>query len=95
MASDLRIRVSNNGIVIDEIEFYGTIVPEPPILGDVNLHGLDDGLDVDPVVAAVVGSTHQIPEPSTLLLCLVALSVVGGWRKLGRVTAAAVPSRRT
>jgi hypothetical protein len=43
-----------------------------------------NGLDVNPFVAAVVGGdTQQIPEPSTLLLCLLALSVVGGWRKWG------------
>jgi hypothetical protein len=29
----------------------------------------------------VVGGTQQIPEPSTLLLCILALGVVGGWRK--------------
>ena len=45
---------------------------------------LDDrnGLGVDPFVAAVVGGgAQQIPEPSTLLLCLIALALVGGWRK--------------
>jgi hypothetical protein len=40
-----------------------------------------NGLDVDPFVAAVVGGTQAIPEPSTLLLAIVALGVVGGWRK--------------
>jgi hypothetical protein len=94
----------------------GLCVPEPPtiILGDVNLdgevNGLDvdpfvevllsgpyqpeadmnedevvNGLDVDPFVAAVVGDdAHQTPEPSTLLLCIIALGVVGGWRKWKR-----------
>ena len=43
-----------------------------------------NGLDVDPFVAAVVGGgAQQIPEPATLLLVLVALGVVGGWRKWG------------
>jgi hypothetical protein len=43
-----------------------------------------NGLDVDPFVAAVVGSgTHQIPEPSTLLLGIVAVGLVGGWRRWG------------
>jgi hypothetical protein len=28
------------------------------------------------------GFSH-VPEPSTLLLCLIALGVVGGWRKWG------------
>jgi hypothetical protein len=43
-----------------------------------------NGLDVDPFVAAVVGGeTQSVPEPSTLLLCIIALAVVGGWRKWG------------
>jgi cytochrome c peroxidase len=87
------------------------VVPEP-LLGDVNLdgevNGLDvdpfvdvllsgsyqteadmnedqvvNGLDVDPFVAVVVGGVQQIPEPSTLLLALVALGGVVGWRKWG------------
>jgi hypothetical protein len=52
-----------------------------PLLGDVNFDGDVNGLDVDPFVAAVVGGTQAIPEPSTFLLALVALAVVGGWRK--------------
>ena len=45
---------------------------------DMNGDGAVNGLDVDPFVAAVVGGgVQQIPEPSTLLLCLVALA--GGW----------------
>ena len=53
------------------------------VAADMNGDGAVNGLDVDPFVAAVVGGTQQIPEPSTLLLALVALSVVGGWRKWG------------
>jgi hypothetical protein len=50
--------------------------------GDMNEDGMVNGLDVDPFVAAVVGGgTQQIPEPSTLLLCIVALGVLGAWRK--------------
>jgi hypothetical protein len=56
-----------------------------PVLADVNLDGEINGLDVAPFVAAVVGGgTHKIPEPSTLLLALIALGVVGGWRKWKR-----------
>jgi hypothetical protein len=44
---------------------------------------MSNGLDVDPFVAAVVGGAQSVPEPSTLLLGLVALGVVGGWRKWG------------
>jgi hypothetical protein len=51
---------------------------------DMNQDGVVNGLDVDPFVAAVVGGgTQPVPEPSTLLLCIVALGVVGGWRKWG------------
>jgi MFS superfamily sulfate permease-like transporter len=42
-----------------------------------------NGLDVDPFVAAVVGDAQQIPEPSTLLLGLLALCILAGWRKWG------------
>ena len=85
-----------------------TFVPEP-VLGDSNLDGEVNGLDVDPFVdvllngpyqleadmneddvvngldvdlfvAAVVGvGAAAVPEPSTLLLCLVAVGLVGGW----------------
>jgi hypothetical protein len=53
------------------------------VAADMNGDGAVNGLDVDPFVAAVVGGTQPIPEPSTLLLCIVALGVVGGWRKWG------------
>jgi hypothetical protein len=48
---------------------------------DMNEDLAVNGLDVDPFVAAVVGGTQPIPEPSTLPLALIALGVVGGWRK--------------
>jgi hypothetical protein len=66
---------ANYGILID-----GNIVATA-LLGDVNADGQVNGLDVDPFVAAVVGGVQQIPEPSTLVLTLVALGVVGGWRR--------------
>jgi hypothetical protein len=63
----------------------GAIGIDPPttLLGDVNLDGVVNGLDVDPFVAAVVGGAQSVPEPSTLLLCIIALGVVGGWWKWG------------
>jgi hypothetical protein len=52
---------------------------------DMNQDGDVNGLDVDFFVAAVVGSgAVAVPEPSTLLLALVTLGVVGGWRKWKR-----------
>jgi hypothetical protein len=54
------------------------------VAADMNLDGVVNGLDVDPFVAAVVGGTQPVPEPSTLLLALIALGVVGGWRKWKR-----------
>jgi hypothetical protein len=53
------------------------------VSADMNGDGAVNGLDVDPFVAAVVGGAQSIPEPSTLLLALLALGVVGGWRKWG------------
>ena len=52
--------------------------------GDMNEDGVVNGLDVDPFVAIVVGGTQPVPEPSTLLLALLALAVIGGWRKWKR-----------
>jgi hypothetical protein len=43
-----------------------------------------NGLDVDTFVASVLGGgTQFVPEPSALLLGIIALAVVGGWRKWG------------
>jgi hypothetical protein len=41
--------------------------------------------DIDPFVAAVVGGAQQIPEPSTLLLCVVALVCGRRMVEVGRV----------
>ena len=50
----------------------------------MNEDGEVNGLDVDPFVAAIVGGgVQQIPEPSTLLLTLIAMGVVGAWRQWG------------
>jgi hypothetical protein len=51
------------------------------VAADMNLDEVVNGLDVEPFVAAVVGGAQNVPEPSTLLLCIIALGVVGGWRK--------------
>jgi hypothetical protein len=53
------------------------------VAADMNGDGVVNGLDVEPFVAAVVGGAQAVPEPATLLLCSVALAVVGGWRKWG------------
>jgi hypothetical protein len=51
---------------------------------DMNEDGEVNGLDVDPFVATVVGGgAAAVPEPSTLLLALIAMGVIGGWRKRG------------
>ena len=52
------------------------------VAADMNGDGVVNGLDVDPFVEAVVGGGAQaVPEPSTLLLCIIALGVVGGSRR--------------
>jgi hypothetical protein len=81
---DVNLDGEVNGLDVDpfvEVLLSGPYQPE----ADMNEDQLVNGLDVDPFVAAVVGSdTHQIPEPATLLLCIVALGAVGGWRKWKR-----------
>jgi hypothetical protein len=103
---------SNGSKYVDVVDFTIRVVVDI-MLGDVNLDGVVNGLDVDPfvdvllngpyqaeadmnedqvvngldvdpfVVAVVGGGAQSIPEPSTLLLCSVALGVVSGWRKWG------------
>jgi Tol biopolymer transport system component len=72
-----------NGLDVDpfvEVLLSGPYQPE----ADMNEDQVVNGLDVDPFVAAVIGGgVQQIPEPSTLLLCIIALGLVGGWRKWG------------
>ena len=71
-----------NGLDVDPfvaVLLNGSYQPE----ADMNEDQVVNGLDVDPFVAAVVGGVHQIPEPSTLLLSIIALGVIGGWRKWG------------
>jgi hypothetical protein len=56
------------------------------VAADMNGDGVVNGLDVDPFVAAVVGSgTQPVPEPSTLLLCIVIASVISAWTDWRRI----------
>jgi pimeloyl-ACP methyl ester carboxylesterase len=72
-----------NGLDVDP--FVDVLLNGPyQAKADMNKDGEVNGLDVDPFVAAVVGGVQQIPEPSTLLLALIALCMVGGWRKRKR-----------
>jgi hypothetical protein len=73
-----------NGLDVDP--FVDVLLNGPyQATADMNEDGVLNGLDVDFFVAAVVGSgAAAVPEPSTLLLALVTLGVVGGWRKWKR-----------
>ena len=80
LLGDLNLDGEVNGLDVDpfvDVLLSGPYQPE----ADMNEDQVVNGLDVDPFVDAVVGGVQQIPEPSTLLLALVALGVVGGWRK--------------
>jgi hypothetical protein len=76
LLGDVNLDGEVNGLDVDpfvEVLLSGPYRTE----ADMNEDQVVNGLDVDPFVAAVVGGAQQIPEPSTLLLCLVALGVVG------------------
>jgi hypothetical protein len=49
---------------------------------DVRVSGFREFI-LDATGGAAVFVTSPIPEPSTLLLCIIALALVGGWRKWG------------
>lgn len=71
-----------NGLDVDP--FVSCVLTDPfNPYGDMNGDGVVTGLDVDPFVAALIGGggVQAVPEPGTLLLCLIALSVVGHWLK--------------
>jgi hypothetical protein len=73
-----------NGLDVDP--FVDVLLNGPyQAAADMNEDGEVNGLDVDPFVAAVVGGgVAAVPEPSTLLLCLIALGLVTGRRKWQR-----------
>jgi hypothetical protein len=78
--------VNGDGVVngLDVDPFVDVLLNGPyQAAADMNEDGDVNGLDVDPFVAAVVGGAQQIPEPSTLLLALLALGALGGCRKWG------------
>jgi hypothetical protein len=80
LLGDLNLDGEVNGLDVDpfvDVLLNGPYQPE----ADMNEDRRVNGLDVDPFVASVIGGVQQIPEPSTLLLALVTLGVVGGWRK--------------
>jgi hypothetical protein len=80
LAGDVNHDTEVNGLDVDP--FVDVLLASRfDVAADMNLDGQVNGLDVDPFVAIVVGGTQPVPEPSTLLLCIIALGVVGGWRK--------------
>jgi hypothetical protein len=75
LLGDVNLDGQVNGLDVDP--FVDTLLNGPYLAeADVNEDSEVNGLDVDPFVAAVVGGAtaqHAIPEPSTLLLALLAL----------------------
>jgi hypothetical protein len=78
LLGDLNLDGDVDGLDVDpfvEVLLSGPYQAE----ADMNEDQVVNALDVDPFVSTVVGAGAQhIPEPSALLLALVALGVVGG-----------------
>ena len=76
LLGDVNLDGEVNGLDVDP--FVEVLLNGPPQAeADMNEDGEVNGLDVDPFVAAVVGGgTQPVPEPSTLLLVLIALGVM-------------------
>jgi hypothetical protein len=86
LSGDMNFDGNVNGLDVDpfvDVLLNGTDDNATRITADMNSDGEVNGLDVDPFVAAVVDGAQQVPEPSTLLLTLLALSVTGALRKWG------------
>jgi hypothetical protein len=86
LLGDVNFDGNVNGLDVDpfvDVLLNGSDDNATRVMADMNSDGEVNGLDVDPFVAAVVGGTQPVPEPSTLLLCLLALSITGALRKWG------------
>ena len=85
-----------NGLDVDP--FVGVLLNGPyKPEADMNEDGEINGLDVEPFVVTLIdGGMQPVPQPSTFLLALIALGVVGGWRKWGprRCLTRGVPARQ-
>jgi hypothetical protein len=83
LLGDVNLDGEVNGLDVDP--FVGRVTSgDYQREADMNVDGAVNGLDVDPFVAAVVGGGVQaVPEPTALILVVIALGVVGGWRKWG------------
>jgi hypothetical protein len=81
---DLNFDGEVNGLDVDP--FVDVLLNGPyQIEADMNEDMEVNGLDVDPFVEAVVGGgVAAVPEPSTLLLCLIALGLVTRRRRWQR-----------
>ena len=86
LLGDLNLDGEVNGL--DVQPFVDVLLSGPyQTEADMNEDRVINGLDVDSFMAAIdqslVGGAQQIPEPSTVLLCLIALGVVDGLRRWG------------
>jgi hypothetical protein len=83
LLGDLNLDGEVNGLDVDP--FVAVLLGSQfDVAADMNGDGVVNGLDVQPFVAAVVGGgAAAVPEPSTVLLCLIALGVVDGLRRWG------------
>ncbi len=77
---DVNLDGEVNGLDVDPfvaVLIHGPYQPE----ADLNWDSVVNGLDVDLLFQFHSLGGQVVPEPSTLLLCVVALGVVGGWRR--------------
>jgi hypothetical protein len=81
LLGDVNLDSQVNGLDVDpfvEILLGGGYQVE----ADMNEDTLVNGLDVDPFVAAVVGGgTQAVPEPSAVLLAVIAMAGLALWRR--------------
>jgi hypothetical protein len=82
LLGDVNLDGEVNGLDVDP--FVEVLLQGPyQTNADMNEDGVVNGLDVDPFVAAVVGGggTQAVPEPTSLLLCLLGLVGLLSYRR--------------